>query len=56
MKTLVLMLLLAAASVGILASLAPERASSNPQGPCIIRCFEGHCERCCKERGQWVCS
>jgi len=56
MNALITMLVTAALTAGILADLVPERVSNQAQGVCIIRCFEGHCERCCKVKGQWVCS
>ena len=53
-RLVALLLFVAAAALGIVALATPPVEAGGPK--CIIKCVEGVCERCCHERGGWVCT
>ena len=50
---LLLAVVAASAAVGIIALSSPVEAGPSH---CIIRCALGVCERCCQQKGGWVCT
>jgi hypothetical protein len=49
---LLLLAFAAAFAVGIVALASPAEAGP----PCYIRCALGVCEKCCVQKGGWVCN
>ena len=52
-RGLLLVVVVAASTVsGIVALSSPVEAGPS----CIIKCVAGVCERCCHQKGGWVCT
>jgi hypothetical protein len=54
MRGLLLLVVVAASvALGMIALSAPVEAAPSH---CFIRCALGVCERCCQQKGGWVCT